>query len=240
MRSANAFLAVSEFIKQQAIARGFPAHKLIVHYIGIDTSRFQPSSEPSRQPLTLFVGRLVQKKGLRYLITAMGRVQAEHPDAELVVVGDGPLRSELEAQAAATLRRYRFVGALPSDEVNKWYRQARLFCAPSVTADTGETEGLPITVLEAQAMALPVISTMHSGIPEAITHDQNGLLAREHDADALAHSIAALLSNPERARRLGAAARSSVLSRFDMQRQTALLEQLYGQLVSDPSRVPSG
>jgi glycosyltransferase involved in cell wall biosynthesis len=239
MRAANAFLAVSEFIKQRAVERGFPSDKIVVHYIGIDTSRFHPAHEAAREAVVLFVGRLVEKKGLCYLISAMARVQERHPDAQLVVIGDGPLRAELEAQASASLRHYRFLGARSSDEVRDWYRQARVFCAPSVTAQSGETEGLPITVLEAQAMALPVVSTIHSGIPEAVSDGRTGMLAREHDAEGLASAISALLGDAERARSLGLAARNSVLSRFDMQHQTSLLERVYDQLAHEPGRVPT-
>jgi glycosyltransferase involved in cell wall biosynthesis len=240
MQSATAFLAVSEFIKRKAIERGFPAHKILVHYIGIDTTRFTPRLDRTgTEPLVLFVGRLVQKKGCADLIRAMQRVQSAQPDAKLVIIGDGPLRAELEAQAAATLRNYQFLGAQPSDQVRSWYERARLFCAPSVTADSGETEGLPITVLEAQAMGLPVVSTIHSGIPEAISNDVTGLLVAEHDSGALGDALTALLADPERATRLGTAARASVLSRFDMSTQIGLLESVYDQLAQRPSEVPT-
>jgi colanic acid/amylovoran biosynthesis glycosyltransferase len=239
MREAAAFLAVSAFIRQKAIERGFPANKILVHHIGIDTTRFSPRVDGGTEPVVLFVGRLVPKKGCRDLIQAMARVQQARPDAELVVVGDGPLRAELEALAGKILGRYRFLGALPAAEVRGWYLQCRLFCAPSVTAPTGETEGLPITVLEAQAMALPVVSTVHAGIPEAVTDGETGLLVREQDAEALGDRILAVLQNQDLAGRLGEAARRSVLSRFDMRRQIELLERIYAQLAQRPLEVPT-
>jgi len=238
MKTANAFLAVSEFIKKKAIERGFPADKVLVHYIGIDTARFSPTPNSAREPIVLFVGRLVPKKGCEYLIRAMAAVQAVRPDIELVMVGDGPLRQQLEQQAATTLKRYRFVGAQSSDEVRAWYARAQLFCAPSVTAETGETEGLPITVLEAQAMALPVVSTVHSGIPEAVIHGETGLLAPERDAEALRECLLQALQNRERGETLGTKARELILSRFDMTRQISILEDIYAQLVSRSSGVP--
>lgn len=238
IREANAFLAVSEFIKQKAIARGFPANKILVHYIGIDTDQFSPTPGPAREPLVLFVGRLVPKKGCEYLIRAMAAVQATRPDVELVLVGAGPLRENLEKQAASTLKRYRFVGAQSSAEVREWYSRAQVFCAPSVTAQTGETEGLPITVLEAQAMALPVVSTIHSGIPEAVTHGETGLLAPERDVAALREHLLDVLQNYERAQEMGANARKLILTRFNMKRQIEILETIYDQLVSRSSGVP--
>jgi colanic acid/amylovoran biosynthesis glycosyltransferase len=239
MRSASAFLAVSEFIKQKAVERGFPAAKILVHYMGIDTTRFEPRLDRSdTAPIVLFVGRLVEKKGCQYLIRAMARVREQHPEAELVVIGDGPLRAELEAEASAKLERYRFLGAQSPDAVKAWYAKARVFCAPSVTARSGETEGLTTTVLEAQAAGLPVVATFHSGVPEAVTDDQTGLLVAEHDSETLAQRLTTLLSQPQLATRLATQARSSVLARFDMARQTALLETIYEQLVRDPRAVP--
>ena len=89
------------------------------------------------------------------MIEAMTKVEAALPSASLVIVGEEPLRAELEQLAAVRLKRYRFVGVQSSDQVREWYRKAWLLCAPSITAASGETEGLPITVLEAQAMGLP-------------------------------------------------------------------------------------
>lgn len=238
MKTATAFLAVSEFIKKKAVERGFPASKILVHYIGIDTARFVPTPNSEREPIVLFVGRLVEKKGCEYLIRAMAAVQAVRPDIELVIIGAGPLREQLEAQAAATLKRYRFVGSQTSEEVRAWYARAQLFCAPSVTAETGETEGLPITVLEAQAMAIPVVSTVHSGIPEAVVHGQTGLLAPERDVEALRQCLIEALQNREHGETMGLQAREVILRRFDMKRQIEILENIYSQLVSRSSGVP--
>jgi glycosyltransferase involved in cell wall biosynthesis len=180
----------------------------------------------------------VQKKGCKYLLEAMAKVQAARPSAELVIIGSGPLQSELETRAAATLRSCRFLGALGPDQVREWYGRATLFCAPSVTADSGETEGLPITIMEAQAMGLPIVSTYHSGIPEAVKDDETGLLVNEHDSDALADRILALLQDRARAERLGNAARASALQHFDMKTQISLLEDVYQQLSERPRDVP--
>jgi glycosyltransferase involved in cell wall biosynthesis len=227
---AKRFLAVSEFIKKQAIARGFPEHKITVHYIGIDTERFEDATSAVREPIVLFVGRLVEKKGCCDLIRAMADVARTRPDVELVIVGDGPLRTELESQAAATLKRYRFVGAQTSDEVRQWYRRAQVFCGPSVTAASGETEGLPITVQEALASALPVVATHHAGIPEVVLHEQTGLVVPEHAPDALGGALISLLSNPTLAGTLGVAGRKLICERFSLSKQTAALEQIYTEV----------
>jgi len=231
---ASAFLAVSRFIKQQAIARGFSAEKILVHYIGIDVSAFRPDPQAQREPVVLFVGRLVAKKGGADLIRAMADVQASRPDVELVMVGDGPLRHELEQQARASLKRFRFVGHQTPAQVRAWHARAQVFCAPSVTAPSGETEGLPISILEAQAAGLPVVSTSHAGIPEAVIDGETGFLAPEHDSALLGQRLLAMVSNPDLAGRLSAAARDQVLSRFNLERQNALLEDIYSSVVARP------
>lgn len=104
-REARLFIAVSEFIKKKLLELGFPEDKIVVHYIGVDTKLFQPISAVQRQPAVLFVARLVEKKGCEYLIKAMSKVQAAMPEVDLVVIGDGPLRPNLEQLAAKTLRR---------------------------------------------------------------------------------------------------------------------------------------
>jgi len=231
-RQASAFLAVSEFLKAKAVERGFPERKIIVHYIGIDVDRFRVRPASETEPLVLFVGRLAEKKGVRYLIQAMAEVQAKHPDIKLIVAGDGPLRAELEAQAAASLKSYEFVGVQSSDQVREWYQRARVFCGPSVTASSGETEGLPITLLEAQASGLPAVATYHAGIPEAVVAGETGLLAPEHDAPALARHLCDILGNPDFGVRLGAAAAARIRLRFNLEKQTEALEDIYVKIAN--------
>jgi glycosyltransferase involved in cell wall biosynthesis len=235
-RQAKKFIAVSKFIKQHAIARGFDEKKIVVHYIGIDTDRFEQTDRLERDPIVLFVGRLVEKKGCPDLIRAMALVQRSRPDAELVMVGDGPLRQELEALAGSLLKRYRFIGAQTSDEVRGWYARAQIFCGPSVTAASGETEGLPITVQEALATGLPVVSTYHSGIPEVVLHEETGLLVPERSPDELGAALISLLSNPDLAARLGQAGRTLVKDQFCLSKQTAALERIYEETLAESNK----
>jgi colanic acid/amylovoran biosynthesis glycosyltransferase len=119
------------------------------------------------------------------------------------------------------------VGALSSPAVEKWMRKARVLAIPSVTAETGDTEGLPITLLEAFAVGLPVVGTRHAGIPEAITHDATGLLVGERDARGLAEALSTLLTDAGAWRRMSDGARDVVATKFDLERQTAALEEIY-------------
>ncbi|MDZ4871525.1 MAG: D-inositol-3-phosphate glycosyltransferase [Chroococcidiopsis cubana SAG 39.79] len=230
-REAAGFIAVSEHIKGKLLEQGFPADKVFVHYIGVNTQTFQPDPTVLRTPVVLFVGRLVEKKGCEYLIRAMAQVQPVLPDIELVIIGDGPLRLDLEGLAARKLSRYRFLGVQPSHIVRSWMNQALLLVAPSVTASTGDSEGIPITLLEAQAMGLPVISSIHGGIPDAVVHQETGLLVNERDWKTLAENILLLLKDEALWQQFSQKSKERVQTLFNLQKQNSLLEEIYKQIL---------
>jgi colanic acid/amylovoran biosynthesis glycosyltransferase len=225
--SAKLFVAVSDFIKQKAIAQGFPEERIVVHYIGVDAQRFQALPNIERHPVVLFVGRLVEKKGCEYLLQAMQRVQAQMPQMEVVVIGEGPLRNQLEVYAKQHLKRYQFLGVQPPDRVQFWMQRAKLFCVPSVTAKTGDAEGFGMVFAEAQATGLPVVSFASGGIPEAVAHEKTGFLAPERDVDALAAYLLSLLENPILWNTFSQQGRERVQRQFNLESQTRLLEDIY-------------
>lgn len=238
-REAKLFITVSKFIKDKLLEQGFPDEKIISLYSGINTEIFQPNPAVVREPVVLFVGRLTEKKGCEYLIEAMARVQSVLPDVELVIIGDGPLRSSLEAKAANLLNRYQFLGLQPPDAVKSWMNRARLFAAPSVTAMGGDSEGLPNVVLEAQSMGLPVISTTHAGIPEGVIHGETGFLAAERDSQALAEYALQLLKDPELWQRFSYKGPEHVEANFNRAKQTQILEGIYQAVVRGEMALPS-
>lgn len=219
------FLAVSDALRRQAIARGFPAERTITHYLGVDLERFAPGG-PAEPSLVLHVGRLVEKKGTAILIEALTQV----PQARLAVIGDGPLRPLLERQARGLGGRVQFLGARPPGEVAGWMRRAALLAVPSVTARDGDAEGLPTVIVEAAASGVPAVGTAHAGIPEAIIDGRTGFVVPERDAGALAARLSALLGDVALRARMGAAARTLAEARFDARRQIALLEDHYDRV----------
>jgi colanic acid/amylovoran biosynthesis glycosyltransferase len=230
-RSACRVLCVSEFIRRKLLDKGFPPHKTLVHYTGIDLTKFRPDEFRKRDSVTLFVGRLVEKKGCEYLIRAMEIVQSRIPSVQLVVIGDGVLRKELEQQAHSTLRSCRFLGACSTEVIREWMSKASVFCTPSVVAKSGDAEGFGMVFAEAQAMGLPVASFATGGIPEAVEHGITGLLAPERDTNALADNIVTLLTDTALWQRFSAAGQERVHKHFDLVKQTAKLEQIYGQVL---------
>lgn len=224
-RRGALFLAVSDALRGRAIAGGYPPERTLTHYNGVDLGRFPAG--PGGPDIILFVGRLVEKKGVETLLQAFALVRRERPEASLILIGEGPLRARLERLAGESVR---FLGALPPDEVASWMRRAAVLAAPSVTARDGDAEGLPNVVVEAAASALPVVGTAHGGIPEAIVEGETGFIVPERDAEALAARLAAILGDRELRGRMGAAARRLAERRFDFARQMERLEEIYDQV----------
>jgi colanic acid/amylovoran biosynthesis glycosyltransferase len=227
-------IAVSQFIKRKLVASGYPEHKIVVHYIGVDTDKFRADRAVAREPVVLFVGRLSEKKGAEYLLRAMEQVQTHSPHLHLVIAGDGPLRPSLEPLARG-LHRCTFLGMQSHDVVKGWMNRASMLVAPSVTAASGDSEGLPTVIVEAQAMGLPVIATDHAGNTEAIADGRTGLIAAERDVDTLARHIVRLSSDQELWARLSHNARRQTEQQFDLRRQTRLLEDLYEDVLARPA-----
>jgi glycosyltransferase involved in cell wall biosynthesis len=201
---------------------------------GVDLDRFRPVSldslevKTSRRELGLserdavvgFVGRLVPQKGLSYLLAAAERLQPRYPNLHFVIVGDGPLRSELTAvTASAGAARFHFLGE--RSDVPRLLALFDLLVVPS------EWEPFGIVNLEAMAAATPVVAFDVDGIPEAIVHGETGLLVPHRDSRALASAIARLLDDAPLRRRMGAAGRQRVEQRFNVRDMARAFESFY-------------
>ena len=228
---ASVFICVSDFIAEIARKAGYPSEKLITHYIGVETSRFAYHGIAERDPnMILFVGRLAEKKGVRHLLNAMSLVQKERPEAKLVLIGDGPLRQELEEHARRTRLRCTFLGQQAPEVIVSYLAKARVFCGPSIRARDGNSEGLGMVFAESQACGLPVVSFRHGGIPEVVVSDKTGLLAEEGDDISLAKHILDLMTDASKWERMSAHGREWISSRFDLNKQTAVLENMYDRV----------
>lgn len=227
------FLAVSDAVRRQALALGFPADRTHTHYLGVDLERFGRGDSAPEPGLVLHVARLVEKKGTALLLDAFTLLRRTRPEARLVIVGDGPERAALERKRSALglENAVSFAGRLPQDEVAGCMRRAWLLAAPSLTARDGDAEGLPTAIVEAAAASLPAVGSDHSGIPEAIVDGETGFIVPERDPAALAQRLDALLGSAELRLRMGIAARKLAEERFDARRQNRLLEERYDGLL---------
>jgi glycosyltransferase involved in cell wall biosynthesis len=231
------FLCVSNFIHDQALAKGFPAEKTVVHYTGVDVDFFKPEREIQRSPIVLFVGRLVAKKGCEYLIRAMADIQRVAPGTKLVIIGDGPLRGLLQKLAATTLMDFEFLGAQKRAVVREQMNRATVFCTPSVVSETGDAEGFGMVFAEAQAMGLPVVSFDCASLPEAVADGETGFLAPERDWQTLAAKILLLLRDEDLWIRFSHAGESRIRRKFDIRKQAQALEVIYQQVTDEWCRV---
>ena len=149
----------------------------------------------------------MEKKGIEYSIRAFAQVAAKHPQARYDIVGDGPLHHDL-AKLIAELGladRIKLHGALAGESVRQLLSEADIFVLASVTAANGDCEGTPVSLLEAQACGVPVISTKHTGIPEIVLDGKTGFLVSERDVQGLAEKLELLISDPALRARIGRA-----------------------------------
>ena len=155
-------------------------------------------------------------------------------DAELHIVGDGPLKDEITAHIRETGvgERIKLIGGLPQAAVINEFKTTDILILPSVTAANGDKEGIPIVLMEAQAMGLPVISTRHSGIPELVTDGKSGYLVAEKDAQSLANRMSELATKPDLRKRMGKEGRKKVVAIFSHQEEMDRLEKLFGKLMA--------
>jgi len=190
-------------------------------------------------PRLLTVARLVEKKGIAVALRAVAHLRDAQTEVRYDVIGDGPLRAELEALATTLgiADRVRFLGALSNDGVRQAMRDADLFVLPSVTAPNGDEEGTPTVLLEAAYARLPVLATHHAGIPEIVADGESGVLVREGDPVALAEGLRTLLAARERWPAMGEAGRRLVIERGHLTADVAArLESLYLELLPERAR----
>jgi glycosyltransferase involved in cell wall biosynthesis len=227
---AAAIIAVSEVIRSKAIGRGADPAKIRVHHIGVRIPPVVP--ETPKQWDVAFVGRFVEKKGADDLLAALAALGPDKPRA--VLIGSGPGLAAMREYARELRVDATFLGTRTPEEVLQVVSASRLLAAPSRTAADGDSEGLPTTIMEAAALGLPVVATRHSGIPEAVTDGETGLLGAEGDRQALAGNIARLLADEPLRERLGAQGRAYMKAKFDMAVQTRRLEDIYDEVAGLP------
>ena len=225
----------SDFLRSVMVHRhAFPEHRIALVRLGVDLDRLRPVAGRTERGSVLYVGRLTERKGLRYLIHALRLVRTRLGHARLTVIGDGPMRANLEALAAEVLGDgFVFLGAQPERVVREQLERADVFCMPSITMPSGEVETLGVVFLEAMAMMVPVVSCRSGGIPEVVVHGSTGLLADERDVDGLARHLTALLDDRELRDRMGRAGRDRVEQEFDLVKQNRLLEDVYDAVLAE-------
>jgi glycosyltransferase involved in cell wall biosynthesis len=243
--SAAAVVCISDFARSQVM--GFAPEaawpRLRVVHCGLDPTEFDPDREPPPAAgdafRVLYVGRLVPFKGQAILLEAIASMRSAGMEARLTLIGEGPSRRSLERQAQelGLGGAVAFAGAVGQDRIRAQYAAADAFCLPSFA------EGVPVVLMEAMAMRLPVVTTRVMGIAELVDDGENGLLVRPGRADELARALTRLARDPGLRERLGREGRSKVLSEFDVRESGRRLARIFADLSpaaggSDESRSP--
>jgi colanic acid/amylovoran biosynthesis glycosyltransferase len=217
---AAALIGVSHEMREKLVSLGAPAAKVHYNPYGIDCRVFSDARPAHAPPMFIAVGRFVEKKGPQITIQAFLSVHNRHPLAKLCMIGDGPLMAECRTliESLSLSDSVRLLGAQPQSVVRDEMKRARCYVQHSLEAASGDREGTPVAILEAAATGLPVVSTLHGGIPDVVIDGKTGLLVPEHDIQGMAQAMLRMAEAPEVAGRMGQAGRARVEETFSQER----------------------
>ena len=193
---------------------------------GVDLSQYETADISADRQLFVAIGRFVDKKAPQLTVLAFAQVLRECPEAELIMIGEGPLWEACKqlAHGLNVQSKIQFVGKQDRAQAAGVLKHARAFVQHSLTTTYGDSEGTAITILEAGAAGLPVVSTRHGGINESVSHGETGFLVEERDVSKMAFYMTELAKNPEKARAMGRKAREHVGRNFSVE---LVMENLY-------------
>jgi len=238
IREAKFVAAISEFTRS-FLVNWTPGeehgHKIHVVHCGVSPADFAPPDPrpDSDVPVLLFVGQLEERKGAPVLVQACKLLVERNVPFQCVLVGSGPQRELVEQLVDQHGLRHAvsLAGVVLQEHLREYLDRASVFVMPCVRARSGDMDGIPVVLMEAMAMEIPVVSTWLSGIPELVKHEQSGLLVEPQDARSLADAIQRLLEDQELCARLGKNGRTQVLQEFDIRKCAEQLAMLFGKYV---------
>lgn len=238
---ADAVVGVSQRMCEDLVNAGCHPGKITLNPYG-PSDAFLDVHPEYKSNHFLAIGRFVEKKAPHLLLFAFSKVVQQIPGAHLTMIGDGPLLPVCrDLIAHLNLNdNVSLIGVQSPAEIRSHMKESIAFVQHSVTADNGDSEGTPVAVLEAQAAALPVISTLHAGIPDVVLHGETGLLCDERDVQAMAENMLRILSEPELAQKLGISGRHRVRKHFSMEKHLSSLATVIMDALEAKSRRYAG
>jgi glycosyltransferase involved in cell wall biosynthesis len=200
----------------------------------VEVKPSRTTRQPNERPRILFTGRLIQRKGVEYLIRAMPRI-LQHRDASLVITGGGDQRARLEALTDELNLRHavEFLGFVDNETLDRQYAACDVYVNPSIIDDRGDTEGLGVGPIEAFAHGRPVVASAVGGIPDVVKHRETGLLVPEKSPEHLADAILELLADPTYAQELARNGLAYSRERFDWGTITDAIESVYRDAIGE-------
>lgn len=232
----DCFLPVCQYFENHLINKGCPSDNVLLHYSGVDTSKFAPRVHKniSTKVKILTTGRLEKKKGLEYSIRAVAEMYKNNKNIEYIIIGDGSQKKKLQ-KLIDKLNANSYIhilGSKKQNEVISYLNEADVFIAPSITTKRKNIEGIPNAIKEAMLVGVPVISTFHSGIPEIISHNVSGILVEEKNYTDIVNSLNWLLRNPTKIKSIVKQASKEVRETFETKHLNDVLEKIYLDLIN--------
>ncbi|MEN0057011.1 MAG: glycosyltransferase family 4 protein [Mucilaginibacter sp.] len=231
---ASAIVVVSEDMYQTLLDLGAPANKLFLNPYGVNVNLFNAVDVAQSAPNFLAVGRFVGKKAPLITLQAFETVTRTFADAHLWMAGEGPLLDATKQKAVelGISDKVTFTGRQSTPQILELMKKMRCFVQHSVTADDGDMEGTPNTILEASASALPVVSTRHAGIKQAVVDGVTGLLTDEYDVEGMGRHMLKLAGSVQLAAQLGKAGREHILANYNIEKRIAVLDSIIQQSIN--------
>ncbi len=226
--TAKKIVVVSEDMKQALINLGIDSKKIINNPYGVELEKYQQAFPEKNKNIIISVGRFTAKKAPQLVIRSFFEVKKHIQDAELWMIGGGELLEEckLLINELGLNDSIKLLGVKTPNEISTYLKQARIFVQHSLRPITGDSEGTPNTVLEASATGLPIVSTKHAGIKEAVIHGQTGYLVDEGDYQKMASILIDLIHDDERVKVLGANARLHVEKNYNIVNRINALKEI--------------
>lgn len=234
-KKVDLIMPISSLWQKKLVNLGCDKNKIIVHRMGIDTKLYRPKQKYRKGGSVLkllSVARFVEKKGLEYAIAAVAEVAQKHKSIMYNIVGDGELSAKYQnliSQIGAN-KYIRLLGYKNAEEVRSIMQNTDIFLAPSVTSKKGDQEGIPVVIMEAMAMEMPVISTYHSGIPELVADGKSGYLVEERNEEQIKNKILFFIDNPGEIDKMGKEGRKIVEANYEIDILNDKLLELYKKL----------
>jgi glycosyltransferase involved in cell wall biosynthesis len=223
---ASRIIVVSKKMRSVLLTLGCPDNKLVLSYYGPDTSFVECQPDYKSQQF-ISVGRFVEKKAPYLTILSYKNMAADFPSSKLVMVGDGELLPVCQqlANALNLSNQVEFKKVQTPEQIKTLLNESIAFVQHSIVADNGDSEGTPVAILEAQAAALPVISTYHAGIPDVVINDETGFLVEEKNVDEMAKNMRRILNEKGLAKKLGEKGRERIKQHFSREKNLKQIEE---------------
>ncbi len=227
-QKATGIIVVSNDMKTQLLSLGANPATIYLNPYGVEIDKFFGAEPEKKSPTFISVGRFTAKKAPLFTIKAFEKVLKSEPEAKLIMIGEGELWDDAKrlVEELKLSKSIEFKGKKTPTEIAEYLREARVFIQHSLRAESGDSEGTPNTVLEASATGLPIVSTRHAGIKDAVIHGKTGFLVDEGDWETMADYMIQLAQDPQLAGKMGRAARKHIEENYEMSKRVQTLREI--------------